>query len=175
MNRGARGRRLASPVRLALAIELGGPLGGAWWPRTASIPRELPELVDALFARLGEIVSISVNWSSMEGAPDLDALNLARKVDSGRVVGHQRLMAVTGSRASTNLLVVPCRTSAALAIMVLRQAAALPITPIERNTREFQTGHEVVGAARVESALCGHRLGNSGLVPLATAGPVMTD
>src|SRR5450631_314590 len=74
MNGAVHGRRLASPVRLALATELGAPLDGAWWPHTASVARELPELIDALSARLGEIIAISVNWSSLEGSPDLDAL-----------------------------------------------------------------------------------------------------
>jgi hypothetical protein len=42
------GRRLSSPVRFTLAAELGGSLDGAWWPHTASIGRELPDLIDAL-------------------------------------------------------------------------------------------------------------------------------
>jgi hypothetical protein len=175
MNGAVRGRRLASPVRVALAIELGSSLDGAWWPHTAAIARELPELVDALSTRLGEIIAIVVNWSSLESSPDLDALHRLRIGDPGRLVGHQRLMMVAGSRSSANLLVVPCRTSAALAIMVLRQAAALPIMPVERDTQEFQTSNDIVRAARAESALCGQRLRDYGLAHVATADPVMTD
>jgi hypothetical protein len=158
MNSAVRGRRLASPVRLTLAMELGTELDGAWWPRTASVARELPELIGALSARLGKIIDISVNWSSLEGSPDLDSLNRTRTVDPARVVSHQRLMMITGSRASANLLVVPFRTSSALAVMVLRQAAAFTIKPAERDTPAFRTADDIVRAARAESAhLCAAR------------------
>ena len=170
MNRAVRGRRLASPVRLALAIELGTSLDGAWWPHTARVVDELPELVDALSARLGEIIAISVNWSSWEGSQDFDALNRPSISRSGGVKAHHRLMLVTGSTASGSLLVVPCRTSSVLALMVLRQAATLPITPLERNSREFLTGESIVQTARAECAL----LRNDGLVDAGTAGPVAT-
>lgn len=172
MNRGVRGRRLASPVRLALAAELGSPLDGAWWPHTSSIAAELPELVGALSARLGEIVDISVNWSSLESSPDLDALNRLRVGDAGRVVVRQRLMVVVGSRARANLLVIPCRTSAALATMVLRQAAALPVARSERDTQQFRTGEDIVRAARSANVSCG---GPSPDDLTAPAGAAVTD
>jgi hypothetical protein len=174
MNGAVRGRRLASPVRLALALELGTSLDGAWWPRTASIARELPELIDALFTRLGEIIAINVNWSSLEGSPVLDGLNRAKTADSGRIIGHQRLMMVTGSLASANLLVVPCRTPSALAVMVLRQAATLPIYPVESGTQEFRVGEDVVRAARAESTVCARRRRISGLAQVGSADPAMT-
>jgi hypothetical protein len=155
MNRAVRGRRLASPVRLALANQLGSLLDGAWWPHSSSLAAELPELVDALSSRLGEIIAISINWSSLESSPDLDAVNRPRIGDAAPVVGHQRLMMVAGSRAGANLLVVPCRTSAALATMLLRQAAALPIMRMERDTKEFRASDGIVRAARTESARCG--------------------
>src|SRR5271163_1831404 len=174
MNGAVRGRRLASPVRLALALELGTSLDGAWWPRTASIARELPELIDALSTRLGEIIAISVNWSSLEGSPVLDGLNRAKTgEDSGRIIGHQRLMMVTGSLASANLLVVPCRTPSALAVMVLRQAATLPIYPVESGTQEFRAGDDIVRAARAESTVCARRRRVSGLAQVGSADPVM--
>jgi hypothetical protein len=157
MNGAVRGRRLASPVRLTLAMRLGDDLDGAWWPHTASVASELPELMDALCTRLGQIVDIKVNWSSLEGSPDLDALNRVGAMDSGRVIGHQRLMTVTGSQTRANLLVVPSRTSSALAVMVLRHAAALPVMPLERDTQAFRTADVIVRAARAESALCARR------------------
>ena len=157
MNRALRGRRLASPVRLTLGVKLGEYLDGAWWPHTASVARELPELIDALSVRLGEIVDISVNWSPLEGSPVLDAVNLACLADPIRDTSHQRLMTITGSLASANLLVVPCRTSNALAVMVLRQAATFNITPTERDTDAFRAADDVVRAARAESALCAQR------------------
>jgi len=175
MTGAARGRRLARPVRLTLAIDLGKSLDGAWWPHTASIARELPELIDALFARLGEIVAIKVNWSSLEGSPDLDAMSGTRPAVPGKSMGHQRLMMVTGSDASANLLVVPCRTSTALAIMLLRQAASFPIMPFELATREFRTGEHIVVAARAESVECDQRLVDGKADRLGDPDPVLAD
>jgi hypothetical protein len=46
---GMRGpRRSARRARIALATLLGGDIDGTWWPHTASVAGELPELVDAL-------------------------------------------------------------------------------------------------------------------------------
>lgn len=159
MNSAACGRRLARPVRLTMAAELGGDdLDGAWWPYTASLASELPGLVDALTRRLGDVIDISVNWSSLAGSPDLDALiPRAAKPLPGLKIRHQRVMVITGSNAGANLMVVPCRTNSALAIMVLRLAAALPITTAELDTEPFRTADTIVRAARVESVLQRYR------------------
>jgi hypothetical protein len=106
---------------------------------------------------LGEIFDISVNCSSLEGCPDLDAVKRASMANPVRVISHQRLMMVTGSRCSANLLVVPCRTSRTLAVMVLRHAATLDIAHAERDTEAFWIADDVVRAARAESALCEKR------------------
>jgi hypothetical protein len=154
MNGAACGRRLASPVRLTLASTLGNDIDGAWWPRTAALAHELAELIDALRRPLGEVMDISVNWSSLDGSPDLNFLNssLAQRMP-GRGICHQRMMTVIGSDARANLLVVPCQTNNALALMVLRQAAALPVEPGQHDTQTFQTADRIVCKARTESAL----------------------
>ena len=105
---------------------------------------ELPDLIKALHGRLGEIVDISVNWSELQSSPDLNSFDWQRK--------PQRLMTITGRDAEVNLLVVPYLTSAALAIMVLRQAAALPIDPAHCETKAFRTAECIVQAARAEKA-----------------------
>jgi Family of unknown function (DUF5994) len=174
MNRAVCARRLASPVRLTLAVDLGEGLDGAWWPHTASVARELPELIGALSGRLGEIFDISINWSSLEGHRDLDAVKRASMANPVRVISHQRLMMVTGSRCSANLLVVPCRTSSALAVMVLRRAATLDIAHAERDTEAFRIADDVVRAARAESALCAQRRRGTRLVHVDTADSVTT-
>ena len=161
VNSAVRGRRLASPVRLALASELGGDLDGAWWPHTASIANELPELTDALFTRLGPIVDIGVNWSSLAGSPDLDPLYRSRAAEPGPMISPQRLMTFTGSKASAKLLVVPSRTSVTLAVMVLRHAADLPVGYGERDTQTFRTADDVVRAARAECAQRTQHLGGA--------------
>ena len=158
MNRAVCGRRLASPVRLSLAVELGEGLDGAWWPHTASVARELPELIGALSGRLGEIFDISINWSSLEGCPELDTVKRASMANPIWVTSHHRLMMITGSQCSANLLVVPCRTSSAVAVMVLRRAAALDIVHAERDSEAFRIADDVVRAARAESKLCAQRL-----------------
>jgi Family of unknown function (DUF5994) len=65
-------RRPASPVRLTLASRLGNNMDGAWWPRTGLISRELTELVSALDVRLGQVIDINVNWSSLQRQADLN-------------------------------------------------------------------------------------------------------
>jgi hypothetical protein len=57
----ARERHPGSPVRVTLASRLGHDIDGAWWPRTARMARELPELIAVLGTRLGEITHVGVN------------------------------------------------------------------------------------------------------------------
>ena len=149
-----RRRRLASPTRLTLASVLSDDdLDGAWWPHTTSIARELPELIDALGGRLGPIMDIAVNWSALDGVLDLDSL-ARRGVDAlpGWRTRQQRVITVTGANAHANLLMVPCRTTTALAVMVLRQAAGLPILPGHLGTPAYRAAEDIVGAARAECA-----------------------
>ena len=135
-------RRLASPVRLTLASRLGNEIDGAWWPRTGVISRELPELVSVLDVRLGQVIDINVNWSSLQRPPDLNW-------DGWQGI-HQHVMTVVGRDARANLLIVPHRTGTALAVMVLRRAAGLPIYAAHRDSRAFQTADSVVRIARGE-------------------------
>jgi len=48
VNGSAGARRCARPVRITLARVLGGDIDGAWWPHSASVAGELPELIGAL-------------------------------------------------------------------------------------------------------------------------------
>jgi hypothetical protein len=135
-------RRPASPVRLTLASRLGDEIDGAWWPHTGLISRELSELVAVLDARLGQIIDINVNWSSLQRQPDL---NWAWWQGI-----HPHVMTVGGRDACAKLLIVPHRTGAALAVMVLRQAAGLPVIAAHRDSRAFQTAECIVRVARGE-------------------------
>jgi hypothetical protein len=136
-------RRTASPVRLTLASRLGHDIDGAWWPRTGQISRELPELVSVLGIRLGRIVDINVNWSALQSPPDLNW-----HCWQGM---HHHVMTVAGSDARANLLIVPHRTTMALAVMVLRRAAGLPIHPAHRDSRAFLTADSIVRVAQGEN------------------------
>ncbi len=150
---GRYGRRLASPCRVTLAAELGGGLDGAWWPHTTSMARELPDVIDVLQEPLGQITEISVNWSPFEGVPELDSLNRRGVAATpGRESRRLRVMVVTGTRAQAHLLIVPFRTSRALAVMLLRQAADLPVSYAHQITSAFRTADAIVHAARDQSA-----------------------
>jgi Family of unknown function (DUF5994) len=114
----------------------------SWWPRTGLISRELPELVSVLDARLGGVIDINVNWSSLQRQPDLnwDWWQGTRP----------HIMTVGGRAAQAKLLIVPYRTGTALAVMVLRRAAGLPVYFAHRDSRAFQTAECIIRAARGE-------------------------
>jgi hypothetical protein len=145
-------RRCARPVRLSLAMELGADIDGAWWPYTASLAQELPQLIEALHAPLGEIVDIGINWSVTDGPLELyEVAAIARSMRHARR-GRQRVMVVCGRRASARLLVVPHMTSQELGAMVMRCAAARRISDSERDTALFEIASCVMRAAQSESA-----------------------
>ena len=145
-------RRSACPVRIALATALGGDIDGAWWPRVASVATELPELVEALHRPLGEILDIRVNWSTTDRTPDLGSMTSYAMSMPGWQHSRQRVMVISGRRARAKLLVVPHLTSSALALMVLRRAASLPIPDAQQLSAVFKTADCVVRAAQAESA-----------------------
>jgi hypothetical protein len=134
------GWRRADPVRLCVARTLGHDIDGAWWPRVDSIANELPRLVVVLTALLGQITSINVSWPSLQPPPDLNWLAWRFK--------PQHVMTIIGDHASANLLIVPYATHSALALMVLRRAANLPINPVDREKPAFLTACSILLAAQ---------------------------
>ena len=132
-----------TPLRLTLASRLGNKIDGAWWPRTGVVSRELPGLVSALEARLGQVVDINVNWSSLQSQQSLNW---------GWLQGvHPQVITIVGRDAQAALLLVPYRTGTALAVMILRRAAGLPVYPIHHDSRAFKTAECIVRAARGET------------------------
>jgi hypothetical protein len=159
-------------VRLTMADELGGDIDGAWWPYTPAMARELPELVEVVQKRLGKIIDIAVNWSTLDGTPDLNPLTArAPALLPGQRIRHQRVITVVGETARAQLLVVPAGTSRPIALMVLRQAAALPIHYGHRDTAACRTAAQIVHIARTESAQ--RAAADVGRVPAAA--PVLLD
>ncbi len=132
----------ASTVRLTLASRLGNEIDGAWWPRTGVISRELPELVSVLEARLGQVIDINVNWSSLQCQQDL---NWAWWQGV-----RPHIMTIGGHDARAKILIVPYRTGTALAVMLLRRAAGLSVLAAHRDSRAFLTAECVIRAARGE-------------------------
>lgn len=145
-------RRVARPVRLGLAHRLGADIDGAWWPYTASVAGELPQLIEALHQSLGEIVDICINWSVTEAPLELyEIAAIARSLRVGQR-RRQRLMVVVGRLGSAKILVVPHMTSKELGLMMMRCAAARPVTRLEQETQLFEIADCVMQAAQVESA-----------------------
>jgi hypothetical protein len=134
------GRPPADPVRLCVARTLGHHIDGAWWPRVDRIANELPHLVAVLTPLLGHITSINVNWPPLRRPPNFNWPGWQDK--------PQQLMTVNGDDASANLLIVPYATHSALALMVLRRAANLPINPADREKPAFLTAGSILLAAQ---------------------------
>lgn len=128
-----------------MATDLGREVDGAWWPRTARMALELPELTHVLAPRLGEIIDINLNWTTLQRPPDFNSLGWEGK--------QQHVMSLVGRDARANLLIVPFTTSTALAVMVLRRAADLPILSDHRDTQVFRTADCIVRAALNEKPL----------------------
>lgn len=139
-----------------MAKQLGAGIDGAWWPYSASLATELPNLVAALQEPLGEIVGICLNWSETEGELELDAMVTPSRGPTTTRPKRLRLIRVTGRNTDVTLLMVPPRTSLALGALVMRCAAVLPIDNADRHTPLFQTADSVVDAALAESARWAH-------------------
>jgi Family of unknown function (DUF5994) len=137
-------RRRAAPIRLSLSNELGHDIDGAWWPRTDRIGGELPELVVALSARLGEITGMNVNWPPLQRPPDLNWQGWQQR--------QQHVITINGWETCANLLIIPYATNSTLALMMLRRAANLSVDPAHCDTAPFHTAGSILYAARQQRA-----------------------
>jgi hypothetical protein len=127
-----------------VATTLGSDIDGAWWPRVDRITNELPHLIATLTPALGHITSINVNWQPLQRPPDLNWSGWKHK--------HHHVMTVCGGEASANLLMISYTTNSALALMVLRCAANLPIDVIDRKKPAFLTACSILLAAQQQRA-----------------------
>ncbi|MDD4867136.1 MAG: DUF5994 family protein [Mycobacterium sp.] len=141
---GARG--LTNPIRVSVSRELGRNIDGAWWPRADRITNELPQLIAVLTPMLGDIDTINVNWPPLQRPPDFNWPGWEHK--------RQHVMTVSGKDAFANLLVVPYATYSALALMVLRCAANLPIDAADQGKPAFVTACSILRAAQHQRAAC---------------------
>lgn len=162
-------RRLASPVRLTLAKRLGRDIDGAWWPRSGSVAKELPELVEVLQRPLGEIVDININWSPGEGQLDLNTIAAGSRTPAALKPTRPRVMSVAGRSECVKLLVVPHMTSEALGGIVMRCAAGMSIESTVRTTPLYDTAVRIMGAAQQESVRWLGRRAEGAPVPVAGA------
>lgn len=139
-----RGRTEA--LRLSVGRKLGRDIDGAWWPRADRMTNELPSLIAVLTPLLGDIASINVNWPSLQRPPDFNWPGWEQK--------RQHVMTVNGAQACANLLIIPYATYSALALMVLRRAADLPIDPADCTKRAFLAAGSILQAAQQQRAAC---------------------
>lgn len=139
-----RSRRQPNPVRLSVARKLGRDIDGAWWPHADRITNELPNLVGALSSLLGDITVINVNWSTLQRPPDFNWPGWEHKL--------QHIMTLSGTHARANLLVISYTTRSALALMVMRCAANLPIEALDRDKPDFLTANSIVRMAQQQCA-----------------------
>jgi hypothetical protein len=140
MTRPFGGRGRTNPVRLSLARELGRVIDGAWWPRADRMTNELPDLVAILTPMLGEVTSINVNWQPLQRPPDINWPGWETK--------RHHVMTVNGGDGCVNLLIIPYATYSALALMVLRCAADLPVGEADRGKPVFATAGLILRAAQ---------------------------
>ncbi len=131
-------------MRLSVARELGRDIDGAWWPRADRITNELPNLVAVLTPLLGDIRSINVNWPPLQRPPEVNWPGWEDK--------RQHVMTVNGNDACANLLIIPYATYSALALMVLRCAANLPIEAADRDKPAYLTADAILRAAQQQRA-----------------------
>ncbi len=139
------GRGIATPrdpraVRASLAVELGRPIDGAWWPRSANIARELPAFVKFAGSQMGEVSGIAINWPNHQRPPDLNW--------NGWKDVPQHLIVVHSAHARATVLVIPYETIQTLARMLLQLAAFQPVTGSDRTTTLFGTAQQILDAAR---------------------------
>lgn len=139
MTSALRQRRRDNQLRLCIAPQLGREIDGAWWPRADRITNELPGLISVLIPLLGDISSINVNWPPLQRPPDFNWPGWEHK--------RQHVMTFNGGDDRANLLIIPYTTESALALMVLRRAADLPIDPADQVKPAFATAGSIVQAA----------------------------
>ncbi|WP_024443951.1 DUF5994 family protein [Mycobacterium sp. UM_WGJ] len=134
------GARQSRPTRVTVARELGRAIDGAWWPHADRITNELPSLMAILTPLLGDITTINVNWPALQRPPDLNWPGWEGK--------RQHVMTVSGTQGCVNLLVISYATHSALALMVMRCAAGLPIAAADRDKPACLTAGSVLRHAR---------------------------
>jgi hypothetical protein len=88
------------------------------------VGNELPLLVSALNPLLGVVRDVSVNWSRSDSFPDLDAVDYDG-IRNSLIPVAQRIICLTGLKRSATLLVIPYRTSSALAVAILGESAGI--------------------------------------------------
>ncbi|MCU7820985.1 DUF5994 family protein [Kitasatospora sp. DSM 101779] len=118
----------AAPLLPRLALEptlsRSGLFDGAWWPRSNNACVELPDLLTALAAHLGQVVRVSLDTSAWRAVPRyVDANGLTVPVSWPASSSHT-LSIARGSQDEFLLLVIPSDTDPRTAAAVMARASS---------------------------------------------------
>ncbi|WP_238421283.1 DUF5994 family protein [Gordonia sp. 'Campus'] len=131
---------LLGPARVRFGVDPGAAVAGAWYPYTVQLAEELPGMLAAARARVGDISGIDVNWNSFRRLPGLDS------PDSPET---PPLMTLTTAGRTVTLLVIPPRTASSLAAILLRQASDSVITGSQCHSLEYRRAERILVRAGV--------------------------
>ncbi|MFD0000073.1 DUF5994 family protein [Nocardia sp. NPDC127526] len=87
----------------------GGPVDGAWWPRTADPASELNELTIALIPLMGHMIRIGFDWA----AANPDRYGKGATTRAAPALAVMYLYGPNGTRL--DVLVIPAQTPARIA------------------------------------------------------------
>lgn len=111
--------------RLALEPTMAGTglFDGAWWPRSYDLPAELPDLITALSAHLGQIRRVALDTAPWEGVPRSITVN-GETIRIGWLTASAETISLRlGILDQRLLLVIPPRTAGHTAAAAMACAA----------------------------------------------------
>ncbi|GAA11671.1 MULTISPECIES: DUF5994 family protein [Gordonia] len=129
---------LLGPPRVRFGIDPSAAVGGAWYPYTVQLADELPGVLAAARAQIGDVTGIDVNWQSFRRIPGLDS------PDSPMT---PPLMTLTAGGIVVTLLVIPPRTASSLAAILLRQASNTVAPDSQLHSLEFRRAERILELA----------------------------
>jgi hypothetical protein len=102
-------------------------LGGGWWPRSRDATAELPELINALSARVGRVSRVALQVGAFDNIPHRLTVG-GRKVHVAwfRYMNMNTVILTMADRDDLVLLVVPPLAPPAAAAQALRAVASGP-------------------------------------------------
>ncbi|MET8327552.1 DUF5994 family protein [Streptomyces sp. NPDC005181] len=109
-------------LRMEMTPNREGTFDGAWWPRTRHVASQLPDLIDALTARLGPVARVGLDASAWDDAPG----HLVIKGRTVRIdwsaVDDSTMIVTRGHQDHFSFLVIPSQATAAAARAAMAMA-----------------------------------------------------
>ena len=147
-------------LRLKSKAPSSGAVDGAWWPRTRTLTRELPDLLEVLSLRLGPVQRVLYNVDEWAPAPTrIFVAGSAVRLDGYPFQPVDTIYVAGPHRTKIVLLVVPPRTDPDSANDILTAAAK---TGSRTSTTDLLTAGAVGVAAREEGAAAQQRWESDG-------------